>query len=501
MRVMAGASLAVITLAGSSAPAAATDTEALAVPDEALVFAEEIYRWASSTSDCQVPWTILSGVAAFASDHGRVGGASAIGNDGQAVPAIVGPELNGSPGLDRVEDTDGGELDGNAAFDHAVGPFQFLPTTWDKWARDGNGDGVADAQNAWDAATAAAALLCDAGVATTPRDALDRYFGGSVFTDDVLRRSEAVVPVAPDRRVSRVEEVIGRRPLLPAAIQREGSSAEGSASNDVVAAVEKTLVGDWNGDGEDTIATLTNNGSERTASFVDSEGRPYGHRFTLSAEGTVLAGDWDGDGVDTLAVAMDGPSGAAVALDRLGAPDPTIALEIGAGHGPLVVRLATDLVAPSAGTAALTDLALIESDEVRYLGPALAHGGATLELWRVRGITVEAHVAPQLHALLLAAEADGIALSGWGFRSHEQQIVLRASHCADVWESLASSCSPPTAKPGTSRHEFGVAVDFTQNGSVLTRASTGFAWMQEFAADYGFINLPSEPWHWSVDGG
>ena len=59
-----------------------------------------------------------------------------------------------------------------------------------------------------------------------------------------------------------------------------------------------------------------------------------------------------------------------------------------------------------------------------------------------------------------------------------------------------SACSPPTARPGQSMHEVGLAIDFSNCGS----GSTCFRWLRANAGGYGFINLPSEPWHWSVNG-
>lgn len=59
---------------------------------------------------------------------------------------------------------------------------------------------------------------------------------------------------------------------------------------------------------------------------------------------------------------------------------------------------------------------------------------------------------------------------------------------------------PPTARPGQSMHERGLAVDFTSGGGTLTRGSAAFAWMKANAGQYGFYNLPSEPWHWSTNG-
>ena len=49
-------------------------------------------------------------------------------------------------------------------------------------------------------------------------------------------------------------------------------------------------------------------------------------------------------------------------------------------------------------------------------------------------------------------------------------------------------------------HEQGLAIDFTQNGRVLTRGSSGYSWLRANAGRFGLQNLPSEAWHWSVNG-
>ena len=63
-------------------------------------------------------------------------------------------------GFAVIHDSDNGRLDGNARWDRAVGPMQFLPETWSYWETDGDGDGVADPQNLYDAAATAGQFLC-----------------------------------------------------------------------------------------------------------------------------------------------------------------------------------------------------------------------------------------------------------------------------------------------------------------------------------------------------
>ena len=82
--------------------------------------------------------------------------------DGQASGPIIGPSLNGD-GFAAIADTDGGALDGDSRWDRAVGPMQFIPSTWRYAGRDGNGDGKRDPSSIDDAALGAAAYLCAHG--------------------------------------------------------------------------------------------------------------------------------------------------------------------------------------------------------------------------------------------------------------------------------------------------------------------------------------------------
>jgi hypothetical protein len=119
----------------------------------------------------------------------------------------------------------------------------------------------------------------------------------------------------------------------------------------------------------------------------------------------------------------------------------------------------------------------------------------------VAGITVHQSIGSQVQAMVAAAAADGVQLSGSGYRSHERQIELRRAHCGPsdyaIYQMPSSQCSPPTAKPGNSLHEQGLAIDFVNCSS---RSSACYQWLNGHAAQFGFFNLPSEPWHWSIDG-
>jgi membrane-bound lytic murein transglycosylase B len=119
--------------------------------------------------DCNLSWVTVAGLARIESNHGRYRGAS-IADNGDVTPRVIGVPLDGTGGNRTIGDSDGGVLDGDTALDRAVGPLQFIPSTWAKWRSDGNGDGVADPNNIFDAALAAGRYLCAGGrdLATGP---------------------------------------------------------------------------------------------------------------------------------------------------------------------------------------------------------------------------------------------------------------------------------------------------------------------------------------------
>ncbi len=123
----------------------------------------------------------------------------------------------------------------------------------------------------------------------------------------------------------------------------------------------------------------------------------------------------------------------------------------------------------------------------------------------VMDIVVNVSLADNLAGFLAAMEQAGFPLGGYGYRTNARQIQLRRHHCGTsdfaVYEMSASRCRPPTARPGRSQHEVGLAVDFTYRGRIVSsRNSAVFKAMQRIAPQYGLINLPSEPWHWSTTG-
>ncbi|HEY2811830.1 MAG TPA: lytic transglycosylase domain-containing protein [Acidimicrobiales bacterium] len=134
----------------------------------------DAYRRAAASSaatdpGCGIPWWALAGITRVESKHGQFGGSTLLFN-GDTSQRIVGIPLDGQNDTQAIPDSDGGALDGDPVYDRAVGPMQFIPSTWRRYARDGNGDGVADPNNIYDAAAAAARYLCASGPMQTDDD-------------------------------------------------------------------------------------------------------------------------------------------------------------------------------------------------------------------------------------------------------------------------------------------------------------------------------------------
>jgi LAS superfamily LD-carboxypeptidase LdcB len=107
----------------------------------------------------------------------------------------------------------------------------------------------------------------------------------------------------------------------------------------------------------------------------------------------------------------------------------------------------------------------------------------------------------QVQSLLNAARNSGLNLSGSGYRDPSRQVEVRRQNCGSshyaIYEMSSSACRPPTAVPGSSQHEVGLAIDFT---NCATRSTACYQWLNANAANHGLYNLPSEPWHWSTTG-
>jgi hypothetical protein len=129
---------------------------------------------AATNTRCNLRWELLAAIGQVESNQARGGEVDA---EGTTVSPILGPVLDGN-GFANISDTDGGKWDGDPLHDRAVGPMQFIPSTWNTWGADGNGDGIADPNNIYDAALAAGHYLCADGRDLSNSTDLDRAILG-----------------------------------------------------------------------------------------------------------------------------------------------------------------------------------------------------------------------------------------------------------------------------------------------------------------------------------
>ncbi|WP_280690470.1 MULTISPECIES: lytic transglycosylase domain-containing protein [unclassified Kitasatospora] len=170
--------------AGPVSPAMSLSVDGPRLP--ATVFAA--YRNAEASlartdPGCHLPWQLLAGIGQVESgqaDGGRVDAA------GTTYTPILGPALDGTNGFAAIPNAVGGTYDGSGSWARAVGPMQFLPSTWAEWGADGNGDGKADPNNVWDAAMAAGRYLCADGRDLSVPAQLDRAVLGYNNSTDYL---------------------------------------------------------------------------------------------------------------------------------------------------------------------------------------------------------------------------------------------------------------------------------------------------------------------------
>ena len=148
----------------------------------------------AADKSCNIPWELIAAIGRVESDHGRYNG-NTLTESGVSKPGIFGIALNGKNGTQAIQDTDGGQLDQDKVFDRAVGPMQFIPSTWQVVKVDADGDDKRNPQDMDDAALATAVYLCSGKDNLSNRKgqeaAVYRYNHSQDYVNLVLRIMEA----------------------------------------------------------------------------------------------------------------------------------------------------------------------------------------------------------------------------------------------------------------------------------------------------------------------
>lgn len=165
----------------------------LGIPGTALkAYHDAADRLAAEQPDCHIDWALIASIGRIESNHARGG---YVDKNGNTLEPILGPELDGIGGFAAIPDTDHGRWDHDTVWDRAVGPTQFIPSTWEVYGADGNGDGVADPNNLYDATLATGRFLCSGGLDLANPDqlrtAIYRYNNSDEYVDTVILWAEA----------------------------------------------------------------------------------------------------------------------------------------------------------------------------------------------------------------------------------------------------------------------------------------------------------------------
>lgn len=115
---------------------------------ERLDYAQLLSLWQRAGAEYGVPWQVLAAINKVESNFGRNMGPSSAG---------------------------------------AIGWMQFMPSTWERWGVDANGDGLADPWNAEDAITASARYLAASGGGADISRAVFSYNHAQWYVDEVLQ--------------------------------------------------------------------------------------------------------------------------------------------------------------------------------------------------------------------------------------------------------------------------------------------------------------------------
>lgn len=247
-----------------------------------------VYR--AAVGECAgLGWSLLAGIGKVESDHGRIYGAVLDPVTFEVAPPIVGIALDGRPGIAAIETPPGGSRwHGDPTWDHAVGPMQFITGTWQAWAVDANGDGVASPHNLADAAYTAARYLCGGAPALTDRAAaVGRYNHSVEYVAEVLAWADRY-------HAAEQQTAIAAGVVLPAGAQEDIDAGR----------VDRRVVG--------LLSALGATYQIEVSVLVSGHSECVGGGDRAERPGCAVSNHWYGRAVDIAAV-----DGAAVTADNL----------------------------------------------------------------------------------------------------------------------------------------------------------------------------------------
>lgn len=109
---------------------------------------------------------------------------------------------------------------------------------------------------------------------------------------------------------------------------------------------------------------------------------------------------------------------------------------------------------------------------------------------------VNSRVSGSVYAMVEAAKKDGVTLeANSSFRSmaHQQQLCNNDAGCRSGNYTMVG-------KPGTSNHQAGIAIDFSEGGSTISKGTRSWNWLNSNASKFSYKPYSAEAWHWSPSG-
>jgi hypothetical protein len=378
---------------------------------------------------CGIEWSLLAAIGRVESNHGRYGGAALL-EDGAGTRPIRGVALDGGGEVARILDTDNGRLDGDDVYDRAVGPMQFIPSSWQRVAADGNDDGESDPNNIYDAALGAAVYLCAGDIdlrdLSQRRQAVLRYNHSDEYAATVLALASAyergqrgpLPTVTPTR--SRPATV--GTPTLPPANPGPTPSLRGSRGRDSAVGGRPPATGT-----STTRPRSTTSRPSTTRPPTSSTSRPPSTSTSTTSTSTTTS---------TTSTTRPGPVLHQVATDQL--PSGPWSLWAGGGAQGVVLelRLPGRTWREEDTTAALSGRWTVASTDRRHVawgltGTDVATIAITMSDGRVVSVpTVELAVAGVDRRVFAAQLPEGVTITAAEGRRADGSVAARANDVA-----------------------------------------------------------------------